>query len=189
MKHPLHWCAALALCLLTARLAPSSSDDDGPVAPVLVLLVRHAETASSTRGGGDPELSEAGRERALSLARLVSRAGVSHLYASEYVRTGATLAPTAAASELELVRISAGDPGAQLAALRALPPGSFAVVAGHSNTVPALVLGLGGEIADLEQHPQYGPMLAHDQYDRAFLVQLPAGDATAVSTLELALGD
>ena len=83
-------------------MAPSSSEDDGPVAPVLILLVRHAETASSTLGGGDPELSEVGRARSLSLAHMISRAEVTHLFSSEYTRTAATLAPTAELSGLEL---------------------------------------------------------------------------------------
>ncbi len=76
-----------------------------------------------------------------------------------------------------------------LATLRALPPGTVAVVAGHSNTVPALVEGLGGEIDGLVDTPPYGEILGDDEYDRLFMVTLPAGKGTAVKAVELRYGE
>jgi broad specificity phosphatase PhoE len=142
--------------------------------PTTVVLVRHAEKASD--GTSDPPLTEAGEERARELSQLLSRARVSHLFASEFRRTQATLAPLAAAQGKE-VFVRPARASAELALeLAGLPEGSLAVVAGHSNTVPALVQALGGA-ADA---------LTEQQYDRLFVVTRPA--AGPVATLELSYG-
>ena len=171
--------------LLLVSFAPLRQDP-APREPVTVVLVRHAET---TGEGAARVLDEDGRARAEALARLVGHAGVTHLYSSPYARTRQTLAPLAARTELEVVEVSPREPGRQVELLRALPPGSVAVVAGHSNTVPALVAALGGgEVGDLEDSP-YGPLIAEDQHDRVFVVTLPGIDGAAVSTLELRVGE
>ncbi|MEM7308470.1 MAG: phosphoglycerate mutase family protein [Planctomycetota bacterium] len=176
--------AALALCF-----AAGASSGVEERKPVTVFLVRHAETAGSTKTERDPALSEEGRERAAALSRLLAKAGVTHLFASEFVRTGTTVGPLAEALGLEVKHIGAREGDAQAEALRALPPGSIAVVAGHSNTVPALVRKLGGgQLADLEQHATYGEMFPHDAYDRLVQVILPAAEGTAAQTIELRYG-
>ena len=71
---------------------------------------------------------------------------------------------------------------------RALPPGSVAVVAGHSNTVPDLVRKLGGSMAGLTEHPRYGAILEEHEYDRLVQVILPACDDQSVKTIELRYG-
>ena len=156
--------------------------------PVTVIFVRHAEKDTSSATNRDPGLTEEGAARAEALARLVGKAGVTHLFASEFTRTKATLAPLAKGLSLDVKEIPAQQGGRMLAALRALPPGAVAVVAGHSNTVPALVEGLGGEIEGLVDTPPYGEILADDEYDRLFLVTLPAGKETTVKTIELRYG-
>jgi len=176
--------AASALLIASFTTAATRSADRKPVT---VFFVRHAETAASTRTGGDPDLSEAGRERGDSLARLLSKAGVTHLYASQAQRTQQTLAPLAAALELEVEVIPAQEGERQLQAVKSLPPGSVAVVAGHSNTVPGMVEALGGEIADLVESERYGGMFDHDSYDRLILVILPVGE-DQVQTIELRYG-
>jgi len=174
----------------TVRGTAGSAGDPVP-GPRTVLLVRHAETAESTESVRDPELSELGERRAADLARLLSSAGVTHLFASEYRRTGATLAPLAAARELEVEVVPAREAEVLLARLGELPGGAVAVVAGHSNTVPGLVASLGGEVRDLVEHPEYGPMLDSRDYDRLFVVHLAPendGDDARASTLELRYG-
>ena len=156
--------------------------------PVVVVLVRHAEKAQDDPR--DPNLSEAGHRRAQAVAAMFGPAGVTHLFSSEYRRTRQTLAPMAEESGLEVKVIPAEDGEAQVAALRELPPGSVAIVAGHSNTVPALVRGLGGDLQGTEQ-TEHGEMLQHEEYDRMFVVILPPrGEAAAgVQTLELRYGE
>ena len=159
-----------------------------PRKPVAVFLLRHAETAAPTGAGADPKLSEQGEERAQDLARLLGKAGVTHLYASEYARAQATLAPLAGALGLAVETVPAAERERQVDLLRGLPPGSVAVVAGHSNTVPALARGLGGELRELVEQPGQAPAFEHGSYDRLVLLTLP-GDGGAPQTIELRYGD
>jgi phosphohistidine phosphatase SixA len=158
--------------------------------PTLVFLVRHAE-----KGGGDvkdPELSEAGSRRAATLARMLEHARVTHLFATEYRRTRETLRPLAERIGMEVTVVPGRAQEEQVTRLRELPPGSVAVVAGHSNTVPDMVRALGGEVSDLTT-TELGEMLADDEYDRLFLVILrspaPGAASSSPTTLDLRYGD
>ena len=152
-----------------------------------VILLRHAEKGSDDRR--DPSLSEAGEARARALARLLSKAGVTQLFASEYKRTQATLAPLAAALDVPVVAHPASDSAGLVRRLRALPPGSVAVVAGHSNTVPELAAALGAALPALSETPR-GAMLAEEEYDRLFVLSFLATPAPgAPALLELRYGD
>ena len=177
----------LPLIAALAWLGFAQEPQPEPVAPVTVILVRHAETAGDTSGGGaaDPGLSEAGAERAARLAKLFGHAGVTHAYSSEFARTQATVAPLAKAAGVEAVAISARDPKAQLDALRALPAGAVAVVCGHSNTVPALAKELGGAPTRLEEHPRYGGLIPHADYGRIYVMHLPKVSQAKPQMLEL----
>ena len=179
----------LALLASLVLLAAAAFQDAAePVSPTVVFLLRHAEATGSTQGDRDPALSEAGTERAQELGRLLGVAGVTHLFASEFQRTQLTLAPLAEALEHEVTVVSARDADAQIAALRELPPGSVAVVAGHSNTVPQLAARLGVTMRDTVEHEDYGTMLPHDAYDRIAEVILPADGAPA-RLVELRYGE
>lgn len=173
------------VAVVAASLAPVPAAD---AAGVTVILVRHAETAGDTSSGGtDPGLSEAGRARAAALARVLEDAGVTHVYASEFVRTQATVAPLASGVRAEVTLIPARELDAQVAALRALPAGAVAVVAGHSNTIPALVERLGGRMTGLEASERHGALIPHDEYDRLVVVLLESG-RDAAPTVELRYG-
>jgi|FLOH01.1.fsa_nt_gi phosphohistidine phosphatase SixA len=176
---------ALVILLASSAAGPPSAP---PLAPVSVFFVRHAETASSTRTNRDPELSAVGISRGHALAQLLKTCGATHLFASEFQRTQSTLAELAKVCGLEVTVIAANDGEAQLATLRALPAGAVAVVCGHSNTVPTMVAGLGGEIADLKDLPAAQQVFAHDAYQRLILVVLPATEAAAAKTIELRYG-
>lgn len=157
--------------------------------PIHVFVVRHAEAQHGS--GRDPDLTPVGEGRAHDLARLLSSSAVSHLFASEYQRTQQTLAPLAEERGLEVEVVSARDPEAQIAALRALAPGSVAVVAGHSNTVPTLVKMLGGTMQDVQESP-HGLMFDESQFDRLVLVVLQpqaSGDPRFATSLEMRYGD
>jgi len=138
------------------------------------ILLRHAEKdAGSDPKEKDPGLSQAGRERALALRRLLARAGATHLFASEYRRTRETLVPLAEEGPLEIAVTPAADVKGLVDRIRALPAGSVAVAAGHSNTVPAIVIALGGSMKDLLSTPG-GPALRDDEYARLFVLTWPA---------------
>jgi phosphohistidine phosphatase SixA len=175
---------ALALALLTASGAFAAGT---ALEPVTVVFVRHAETAGPTRGGGDPPLSDAGRARAATLARALADSAVTHLFTSQALRCRDTLGPLAATFGLVPTTIPAGETERQIGALRALPPGSLAVVAGHSNTIPQLVTALGGEMGGLVDDPQYGRVIRDADYGRMVVVVL-GGDGIAAASIELRYG-
>jgi broad specificity phosphatase PhoE len=155
--------ALLFLCLAGLGVAPAQT------APVTVFVVRHAEKGPEVP---DPSLSEAGHHRAAELARALGDARVTALYTTEFKRTQETLAPLAAATGVTPVRLLARDVDALIAHLQALPPGSRAVVATHSNLIHVVVERLTGmkipELTDLD-------------YDRLVVVTVTGkGKGTAV---------
>lgn len=157
--------------------AASNREPEATAAPVLVLMVRHAEKADD--GTPDPPLTEPGRERAACLAAMLHGFAPTHLFSSTYQRTRATLEPLATATGLTPTLIDPKDDAAWQRALRELPPGSRAVVVGHSNTLPALVAALGGRVSGLDAEGN----LPHDEYDRlVHVVAFGPGHATSYDT-------
>lgn len=117
--------------LETLRAGPTTRS-----ATTTLFVVRHAE-----KRGQDDVLSEAGEARAEALARLLEPTALDAIYATEYARTQATVAPTAAAQGLTTRVLSArADTAAHLLREHV---GEAVLVAGHSNTVPAILRGLG----------------------------------------------
>ena len=151
--------------------APSEVQPAAEPAPRVVLFVRHAEKAKD--GTPDPPLTEAGEARA---SCLVAELGAPDLLlASPYRRTQATLAPLAAARGVQPEILDAGATALWVERLRALPPGGRAVVAAHSNTVPAIVAALGGQVPELDAEG----FIPETEFDRVIEVELDAqGQAT-----------
>lgn len=159
---------ALALLAACAKAPP-------PVAPTTVVFVRHAEKAKDHPD--DPTLTAEGSARAQALAKLLAHGKPTHLYATEYKRTQLTLAPLASALGLSPTVLSSKDPSVQVDALRALAPGTIAVVAGHSNTVPQMIRKLGGNTPDL----------ADPDYDRVLVASFAAAGPATVLELRLSV--
>lgn len=159
----------VALVLLVPLAAWRGAEVRAEVGPHTVILVRHAEKESAQ--GNDPALSARGEERAVELARVLGRAGVTRLVASEFRRTRATLGPLAEASGVEVETRAAKEIAALAAELAAAPAGSVTVVAGHSNTVPALAERLGVRLPGVAE----GAQLGEQEYDRMFVLTLGVG--------------
>ena len=121
----------VSLLLLVPRAGATAQS-----APLTVFIVRHAEKGPENP---DPSLTEAGRQRATELARVLTGAHISAVFASEFKRTQETVAPLAAQASLTPVVIPAGKTEELVSRLRALPPGSRALVASHSNLVHLIV--------------------------------------------------
>lgn len=149
---------------------PTASSDEASV----IWLVRHAERADDgMEAQSDPELSEAGRDRARELARLLSDAGITAVYSTPFQRTRQTAAPLAAAMGVEVQSYDPRDPGDMEAFMSRIRAPGRHVVVGHSNTTPALVERLGGDpLSPIEEL----------EYDRIYVVVL-GPDGTATSTL------
>jgi broad specificity phosphatase PhoE len=149
--------AAIGLLLASSigfRSAPAQS------APTTVFIVRHAEKGPEVP---DPSLTDAGRQRAAELARVLGDARITALFVTEFKRTQETLAPLAAAKGLTPVRLLARDIDPLIERIRALPPGSQAVVATHSNLIHVIVARLTGESI---------PELTDLDYDRLLVVSV-----------------
>ncbi len=121
-----------------------------------VFVVRHAEKASDANDPGVP-LSRAGRARAIKLAALLGKAGVTAISSTDTVRKYAA-------------KDADGKPNlAPLAGrLKAEHAGDVVLVVGHGDTIPPLLKALG--CAEEVEIPA-------SRYEDLFLV-VPSGRAT-----------
>jgi len=154
------------------------------------LLVRHAEKEKD--GTSNPNLDEAGQERATALVQVVANAAISAVYSTDLCRTAQTVDPFLAtvplplrvqgvsgaetdplascepALQAERKALASGvDDVAKLADyLKEKHPTDTVLVVGHSNTIPNLIEALIG--AD------YRVELSEDDYGDLFIVESPA---------------
>lgn len=129
------------LLFLLAALVPAAVPAHAQPEPITVVVIRHAEKGAELP---DPSLSAAGQRRAIDLARVLTDGHPTALFASEFRRTQETLAPLAAANGVPVTIVPTGMMDALVARIRALPPGTHAVVASHSNLVHLIVQRLSG---------------------------------------------
>lgn len=176
---------AVAFLTLAASLAPLALPARPAVVaagPHTVILVRHAEK-DSAKDKENPPLTANGAARAEELARMLAHARVTRLVASEWKRTQLTLEPLSKATGLTLEQRSAKEVTTLAEELRAAPPGSVTVVAGHSNTVPQLAEALGAPLPGVAK----GANLADDEYDRLFVLTVGLEPEPGASAQGLAI--
>lgn len=137
-------------------------------AAVTVFVVRHAEKGPANP---DPSLTEAGNARARALAHTLADQKIAAIFSSEFKRTQETVAPVGQAAGVPTTIIPAAKTDELIAALKALPPGSKALVASHSNLVPVIVEKLSGQ--------KVGELTDSD-YDRLYVVTLKPGGTASV---------
>lgn len=156
--------------VLAPPSVPAESVQRSSSPPRVIVLVRHAEKTSED---SDAALSPTGHARAACLAAVVADLGVTHVFHTPLQRTRDTVAAIAARHSLVPTVIAPGDDAAWLQALHRLPAGAVAIVAGHSNSIPALVERLGAGTVTID----------HAAYDWMFVVVLPEhGDALLLRT-------
>lgn len=161
---------ALLLLLSLSNRAPSGPQQPPAETAATLIIVRHAEKAAEP--ADDPPLTEAGRERAATLARLAASSGVSAAYATQYLRTQQTVEPLAAQLGLTVRLRDSADTDGLVAQVLSENRGQTVVVAGHSDTVPLLVEKLTDKpVAPIEE----------SEYDNLYVVtSWGAGHGTAV---------
>ena len=161
----------LAPLLLAITLTSCSPPEPAavPVAPehkpLVVFLVRHAEKVDNNQ---DPELSEAGRQRAATLAEALRSSDIEYVHSSDYIRTRDTATPAAAEHGLEVALYDPRDLPALAEKLRAA--GGRHLVVGHSNTTPEMVELLGGDAGAAIDEP--------GEYDRLYVVSIGSDGRT-----------
>lgn len=122
----------VTLAALTAGAAPAWAQKT-------VIVVRHAERLDSST---DSPLSPAGLQRAQTLARTVSRAGVTAIFVTPFQRTQMTAAPLAAQLKLTPTVMTANTT-ALLERIRRDHASDVVLIVGHSNTVPEILTQFG----------------------------------------------
>jgi phosphohistidine phosphatase SixA len=135
--------AALLTIAGCATTAPAASEP-------LYYVMRHLHTPAGER---DPDLTAEGQRQAALLGGVL-RDRPRIIYVSSFKRTRQTAAPLAAALGLTPIVYDPADTPALLARVR---QGPFPVlIVGHSNTVPDIVGGLGGERPAPLVHEDFG---------------------------------
>ncbi|WP_162795915.1 SixA phosphatase family protein [Pedobacter nanyangensis] len=138
-----------------------------------VWIVRHAEKDTSDPKDKDPELSDAGAQRAEALKKVLKSQRLDTIYSTDYKRTKLTGFPLA---DITGISIQTYDPakGAQLVkSLKANAAGKKILIVGHSNTVLELIEAFGAK--------RPVPSIADDEYDYLFSLTIK-GDKAEVKT-------
>jgi len=100
-----------------------------------IYLVRHAEKIIE-KDNKDPELTQIGLFRAQNIAKLLSSAGVTQIFSTNYKRTMQTAQPLA---DYQSIEITQYDPSKlEEFAQQLIQIDGTVLVVGHSNTTPQL---------------------------------------------------
>lgn len=131
-----------------------------------IILVRHAEKSSPT---GDAGLTAVGEQRARDLVQVMANVRLAAVITTQFQRTRLTGAPAARAANLELTVVPSGpdknaNHAAVIRALDSVPPGSTALVVGHSNTLAGIIAALGGPVL---------PDLCDGEHSTLFVLERP----------------
>ena len=127
-----------------------------------VILVRHAEKKIEPNNP-DPDLSPEGVERTLEIARVFGDSGVNAIYATQYKRTQQTVKPLADRTAVPVTLLDANQTDQLVERIQTELRGKTVFVAGHNNTIPAIVSILSGE-----SHP----VIPETEYDNLFVVTI-----------------
>jgi phosphohistidine phosphatase SixA len=136
----------------------------------VVILVRHAEAVGAT--ATDPDLSNAGEQRAAQLGKFLADAlgttKVDYLYAADTRRAQQTAAPVANQFGLPINLLSSSDWENLGSRLRRDHRGETVVVVGYATTNPGVVASLTGETVQI----------ADNDFGSVFVAVLPSpGDS------------
>lgn len=127
-----------------------------------VILVRHAEKNIEPTNP-DPDLSPAGLERAQEIARVFSESNINAIYATQFKRTQQTVKPLADRTGLTVSLLDASQTDELLSRIQSTHRGQTVFVAGHNNTIPAIVSTLSGETH---------PLIPESEYDNLYIVTI-----------------
>lgn len=111
----------------------------------LIILVRHGEKAVlESDENPDPELSEAGKQRAERFKEVIGKYRPGAFYSTDYRRTRETISPLAQKRHKEIKIYDPKAPQTLIDDIMKSKTKRF-VIAGHSNTIPGLANLLGGK--------------------------------------------
>lgn len=139
-----------------------------------VILVRHAEKKIDP-SDPDVHLSPEGEARAQEIARVLGEAGVTAIYATQYMRTQQTAKPLADRLSVPITKVDSSNSAEVVSQIRSKNKGGVVFVAGHNNRVPEIIKELGG--------PTF-PTIPEDQYDNMFIVTVSGFGRVSVSKIK-----
>jgi 2,3-bisphosphoglycerate-dependent phosphoglycerate mutase len=161
-------------CLFNTAYATYENSDSTTI--TTFILVRHAEKADSSP---NTNLSEAGKNRAHALAKLLSKVKVDAIYTTPLNRTQQTAQFVA---ELNQLTIQSYDMDAHFRtltdALTKKHAGKTVLLVGHSNTLPVNIARLTNTEISIPE----------SDFDNVFIIQVPA-DGTPAKMLQLKYGE
>lgn len=166
---------SVIVLLLAAVLGCAYLLRDRPV--TTVILVRHAEK-NIEPDNLNPALTPAGQARAQLLAHMFGKTGVKAVFATQYLRTQWTATPLAERAGVKVTQIDARNVQEVVNQIKMNHVGDVVFVAGHNNSVPAIIGSLGGGTF---------PLIPENEYDNLFIVTIyRSGKA---KTVKLKYGD
>lgn len=127
-----------------------------------IILVRHAEK-NIEPNNPDPDLSPEGLERAQEIARVFGETGINAIYATQYKRTQQTVKPLADRTGVAVKLVQANQTDELVNQLQTTNRGQTVFIAGHNNTVPAIVSTLSG---------QTYPTIPESEFDNLYIVTI-----------------
>jgi broad specificity phosphatase PhoE len=127
-----------------------------------VIAVRHAEKKIEPQNQ-DPDLTPEGEARAKEIARMFADAGINVIYATQYKRTQETVKPLADLTGIAPTLLQANQTEELAKQIQTNHRGQTIFVAGHNNTVPALVSILSGDTY---------PVIPESEYDNLYIITI-----------------
>ena len=100
-------------------------------------LIRHAEKVRLDPDNKDPELNDAGQNRAIVWQEYFNDLDIDKVYSTNYNRTMQTVHPFASANELEIIQYSPSKINYE--DFLGSTIGDNVLIVGHSNTIPTFV--------------------------------------------------
>ena len=132
------------------------------------FIVRHAEKADSTR---DTPLSAEGHARAKALRDTLINQNIIKIFVTNYQRTQQTAQPLAIELGITPTEVFANQTSELIKQLKATKAGNI-LIAGHSNTVPAI-------IDELMESPQNMTITEKD-FDNLFKVKITKSNGEVI---------
>lgn len=126
------------LIVIIAFALPSFAQDNSQQSTnTTYYFIRHAEKDRSDKTNRDPELTEAGKKRALKWSEIFQHVSFDAVYSTDYNRTKQTAQPTADSKKLVVLMY---DPRILFSEdFSEATVGKTVLIVGHSNTTPAFV--------------------------------------------------
>ena len=138
-----------------------------------IFVIRHTEKAAE---GVDPDITEAGRERAAAWARLLSDAGLDHVFTSDAKRTQETGKIIAGHLGLPIDSLPVADITDLVDTLEFDHEHQNVLIVGHTETIPGILERLGAE----DQ-----VKLGQEDYDNLFVLVATGSDKRRVIRLHM----